>query len=143
MTSTTASIFGATLEKTNRWLKEIAEELGGASDQAAYLALRCTMHALRDRLTLDETAQLAAQLPLIVRGVYYEGWDPSRTPIICRSRAEFIDRVGAECRADLDASIEQMVRAVFAVVSRHVSAGEIDDVKGMLPLPIRELWPET
>ena len=68
------------VEKTNVWLKELAEELGTDDRKFAYRVLRAYLHAVRDRLMVDEAAQLAAQLPELVRGIYYEGWVPSRTP---------------------------------------------------------------
>ena len=69
------------VEKTNVWLKELAAELGTDDRKFAYRVLRAYLHAVRDRLMVDEAAQLAAQLPELVRGIYYEGWVPSRTPM--------------------------------------------------------------
>jgi uncharacterized protein (DUF2267 family) len=36
---------------------------------------------------------------------------------------------------------EPVVRAVFRVLARRVSEGEIEDVKHGLPAGIREFWP--
>jgi uncharacterized protein (DUF2267 family) len=52
------------------------------------------LHALRDRLTVNEAAQFGAQLPMLVRGIYYEGWDPTRLPVKM-NREEFLQRVPA------------------------------------------------
>jgi len=59
----------------------------------AYQALRSTLHTLRDRLTVDEVAQLAAQLPMLVRGFYYEGWDPTGKPLKVRDLESFSQRL--------------------------------------------------
>jgi len=64
---------------------------GTQDKRYAYRALRAVMHAIRDRLTVDETAQLAAQLPELIRGIYYEGWDPSRTPASYHDSKSFLD----------------------------------------------------
>ena len=77
------STFDKTVDKTNHVLKEIEQAYGWPKERRnySYDALRAVLHALRDRLTVDECADLAARLPLLVRGMYCEGWDPSRVPV--------------------------------------------------------------
>jgi len=67
MSATGLEVFDTTLHKTNSWLKELMQELHWQDRRKAYLALKATLHALRDRLTLDEAAQLGAQLPSFCR----------------------------------------------------------------------------
>ena len=142
MSTTGLDVFDSTLQKTNAWLKQIMDELDLDDRQQAYLALRGTLHALRDNLTVDEGAQLAAQLPLLVRGIYYEGWDPSRVPTRDRDRLAFLGRIaGTFERADPEVDPARVAQAVFRVLADHVSTGEVDEVRGMLPQEIRELWP--
>ena len=129
------------VHKTNRWLNELSELAGWDSKQKAYLATRATLHALRDRLTVDETAQLGAQLPMLVRGIYYEGWDPSHKPERLRHKDEFLARIEQQFRSDDLIAPEQVACAVFIVLANRVTAGEIEDVKQILPAEIRELWP--
>src|SRR5918999_2423916 len=90
--STGLYVFDHTVQVTNEWLKGVERELGAANRHRAYLALRSTLHALRDELVPDEAVHLAAQLPMLVRGFYYEGWDPSRTPVKDRDREDFLER---------------------------------------------------
>jgi uncharacterized protein (DUF2267 family) len=132
-------VFNRTVHKTNAWLKEVMRALGGEDRHAAYLALRATLHMLRDRLTVEEVAQLGAQLPMLVRGFYYEGWDPTDKPVRERSFDGFLAGIAMELPNDLDP--EQAARAVFAVLAARISEGEIDDVAHMLPTSIRALWP--
>lgn len=128
-----------TIQKTNEWLKAVQERMGTDDRHHAYVALRATLHALRDRLNPDEALQLGAQLPTLVRGVYYEGWRMIDTPVRVRSLDEFLGVVAVEA-GDPAFDSEAAARAVFAVLAERVSAGEIDDVKRNLPRPIRELW---
>src|SRR5882757_4611024 len=140
MSSTGLEVFDETLHKTNTWLKEIAQVLG-PDRHRAYHALRAVLHCLRDRLTVDEATQLGAQLPMLVRGIYYEAWHPAKTPEKIRSREEFLARVGDHFGKVPSVDTEDAVRAVFQILENHVSPGEIRDVIAVLPQEIRTLWP--
>lgn len=143
MTMTGFDVFDRTLHKTNVWLKEVMAELGTEDRHRAYTALRATLQSLRDRLTVDEAAELGAQLPLLVRGIYYEAWHPSGKPVKERHKEDFLQHVGDYFKDQTGPpDSEEAVRAVFAVISNHVSQGEIEDVKHLLPEELRELWKE-
>jgi uncharacterized protein (DUF2267 family) len=96
---------------------------------------------LRDRLTVEEVAQLGAQLPMLIRGFYYEGWDSTRKPLKLRDREEFLSIVDEEFRTRDTLNAELIARAVFRVLANRVAAGEIEDVKHVLPEEIRDLGP--
>lgn len=141
MSSSGVDVLDSTVQKTNIWLREIMEELRTRDRHLAYAALRVTLHALRDRLTVNEAADLGAQLPMLIRGLYYEGWHPAGQPH--RTDAADLlrsihDHVGRGLGDPEPASI---ARAVFRVLELHVTAGELKDVKQCLPQELRELWP--
>jgi uncharacterized protein (DUF2267 family) len=141
MSATGLSVFDTTLQKTNLWLKELMQLLGWDDKQKSYLALRATLHVLRDRLTIEEVAQLAAQLPMLVRGFYYEGWDPTGKPEKIRDEPEFLARIADKLRDAESVDAEQVARAVFTLLATKVSEGEIKDVRLVLPSALRGLWP--
>ena len=139
MSEADPSIIERSVEKTHIWLKEIAEELGDEDRQYAYRALRAVLHTLRDRLTVDVAAKLAAQLPTLIRGIYYEDWDPSRTPLVIHDVEAFLDHVASEGRLAGETEAAVAVTAVARVLRAHVSPGEIDDVLAVLPDKFRAL----
>jgi uncharacterized protein (DUF2267 family) len=142
MSATNLEVFDNTLQKTNRWLNDAMRLLDTKDKHMAYLAFRSTLHALRDRMTVEEVAQLAAQLPMLMRGLYYEGWDPTGKPLKLRTREEFLDRVAQELPGVGDGmDPEPLARAVFVVLGERLTEGEIEDLKASLPEKIRELWP--
>lgn len=134
MTDTGYPAFTATLDKTNRILKEIEAAYGWPLDRRnqSYAALRSVLHALRDRLPISEAAQLGAQLPMLVRGLYYEGWEPGRVPVRM-DRDEFLDRVRQDFGYDVDGGIEDVVRTVVSTLRDYVTEGEWDDIRSSLP----------
>lgn len=141
MSMTGLEVFDTTVHKTNSWLKDVMQEIHRDDRRKAYDALRATLHALRDRLTLEEVAQLGAQLPMLIRGFYYEGWDPTGKPLKVRQKEQFLAQIEQQFRADDHIDPEKVARAVFTVLAKRVSDGEIEDVKQILPEEIRELWP--
>jgi uncharacterized protein (DUF2267 family) len=141
MSATGLDVFDTTLHKTNIWLNDLMQVLGWSDRHKAYLALRTTLHALRDRLTLEEVAQLSAQLPMLIRGFYYEGWDPTDKPLRVRHKEQFLARIEQPFRGDDSVDPERVTRAVFTVLAKRVTEGEIEDVKHVLPAEIRDLWP--
>ena len=139
---TLAASLSHAVQLTQQWLKELRNN-GDLDDEAAALsALRAVLHQLRDRLTPEEAIDLAAQLPLIVRGIYFEAWRPVRTPQKLHTREEFIGGVAHKLRPHPIAA-EAAVRDVFALLAHHCDPGEIADVVDQLPTEIKELWPET
>lgn len=139
MSDTEPSIIQHSVEKTHIWLNEVAAALGDDDRQYAYRALRAVLHALRDRLTVDVAAKLAAQLPTLIRGVYYEDWDPSRTPLAIHDVQTFLDHVAEEGHMAGETEASIAVSAVARVLRAHVSAGEIDGVLAVLPDAFRGL----
>ena len=142
MAATGLKPFDSTLQTTHIWLDEIMQELAWKDRHKAYHALRTVLHTLRDRLPPDEAVHLGAQLPMLVRGFYYEGWHPANKPVKERTRDEFLVHVSDAFLFDTEADVFAITRAVFKVLAEHVTAGEIEDVKHVLPAGVRDLWPE-
>lgn len=138
MSDTALNIFDGTLQKTHLWLREIRDELGYGDEHLAYNALRAALHALRDRLTLDEAVQLGAQLPLLVRGIYYDGWTPRGKPEKMHVEL-FLERIREGFRGEDAPDPQKIARAVFKVLSRRVSEGEVREVVDVLPKDLRQL----
>lgn len=139
MSATGLEVFDKTLQMTNIWLEEIMEEIG-PDRQIAWKILSTVLHKLRDRVPVETAAHLGAELPLLVRGVYYDMYQPARQPIDCRDIEEFTAEVD-EWLADVrPVDAEDAIKAVFRVLSRHVDQGQIEKVQKVLPESIRTVW---
>lgn len=131
-----------TVQLTHIWINDLDERLGWNDKARSYRLLKSVLHALRDWLQINEAADLAAQLPGLLRGAYYEQWRPAATPVKKRGKAEFMARVEELFKTDPLEHPAQAVMAVFELLSEKISKGEIDDVRRALPEELRNLWPE-
>src|SRR5262249_57626595 len=110
---------------------------------AAYAALRATLHGLRDQLATDHVARFGAQLPMLVRGIYYEGWDPPSPAAGGRERTDFLESLRHELRDHPELrDPERAARLVFTVIAMHVAPGEVRKISHALPRELRALWPQ-
>jgi uncharacterized protein (DUF2267 family) len=126
----------------DKWLKELLEKAELADEAAAYSVLRTVLHQLRDRLTLEEAVDLGAQMPLIVRGLFFEGWQPHKVPRKIRTKEKFLGDITDEI-LPFTYPVEWAVKSVFALLAHHCDPGEIADVIDQLPGGLKELWPES
>jgi uncharacterized protein (DUF2267 family) len=139
---TVPSTIAHTVQQTQEWLKELRDNADLDDEAAALSVLRAVLHQLRDRLTPEEAVELGAQLPTILRGIYYEGWRPTRTPERIRSKQKFLDAVTMKLLPRPIAA-ERAVMDVFFLIAHHCDPGEISQVIGQLPPEIKDLWPEN
>ncbi len=142
MTQTGLPTFDNTVQVTNEWLNDLMLELGKDDRHLAYSAMRSVLHALRDRLTVEHASALGAQLPMLVRGFYFEGWKPHGKPTRERRKDQFLAKVRREMRRGPALNVEdseQMARAVLHTVKRHLGDGTMERLRKTLPKDLREL----
>jgi uncharacterized protein (DUF2267 family) len=139
MTTIGVRTLDTSLETTKDWLREVQDQMMLEDEQQAFRVVRAVLQTLRDRLTVTEAAHFASQLPMLLQGVYYHGWTPTHKPARIRNREEFLDQIAEDLMHEHDP--EEACRAVFSMIERKMPGGEIEDVKSILPAPIRDLWP--
>jgi uncharacterized protein (DUF2267 family) len=139
MSATGLDVFDKTLQTTNIWLDEIMQRIG-PDRQVAWKVLSTVLHKLRDRLRVDLAAHLGAQLPLLVRGVYYDQYEPAKQPTDCDTPEQFRAEVAEWLRDTRPIDPDEAIAAVFAVLSRHVAEGQIAKVRGAMPRALQMLW---
>jgi uncharacterized protein (DUF2267 family) len=142
MSATGLEVFDKTIQITNTWLGEIMETLG-PDRQVAWHALGAVLRTVRDRIPLGLAAHLGAQLPLLVRGMYYDQWRPSEQPQKWRSVDEFFSIISGELSKLRPVNVRDAARAVFQVLNHHVDPNQVAKVKEALPEDVRRLWPLT
>lgn len=131
-------VFEKTLQTTNIWLDEISAVLG-PDRRVAWKVLSVVLHKLRDRLPAALSAHLSAELPLLVRGVYYDQFEPDKQPMRW-DYDEFVSEVSKWLSDTRPVDPVLAIQAVFQVLSRHLPRGKIDKVQNALPEALRSAW---
>lgn len=144
MKLTGLEIFDSTIQRTNNWLKELMQELNWVDYRRTYLAFRCVLHALRDHLPVKEAVFLGEQLPMLIRGAYFERWNPEGKPQPANSREDFLSTLAIYLARDGEntSGAEAVMRAVFRLLERKASEGEIAEVQHLFPKVLDDLWPQ-
>jgi uncharacterized protein (DUF2267 family) len=139
MSATGLDTFDKTLQTTHVWLDDICEELG-PDKQVAWHALGAVLRAIRDRIPVELAAHLGAELPILVRGTYYDQYKPEAQPEAFRSRAEFLEHVEKGLAGARPTNPETATRAVLETLARHVPHGQLEKVRHALPEEVRAIW---
>jgi uncharacterized protein (DUF2267 family) len=137
MSSTGVRSLDLSIAKTNAWLAETAGEFGTEDRQFAYRVTRAWLHTLRDRLPVPVAANFAAQLPELLRGVFYGGWNPSKVPVKFGPN-EYVLRFARDAGIR-DAEVARAAALVTRAVRRHVSGGALDEALDVLPPDLSQL----
>lgn len=139
MTNTGLEEFDNTIQKTNLILKEIEQSFGWENRRnQSYAAMRAVLHTLRDRLPVAEAVQLGAQLPTLIRGMYYDGWNPAKVPVKM-NKEEFLQEIRRQFPFSIEGDIEDVVSVVLMALQKHISLGEAEDIISDLPKDVAEI----
>jgi len=139
MSATGLEVFDKTLQTTHIWLDELMETVG-PDRNLAWHVLGAVLRSLRDRLPAELAAHLGAQLPLLVRGAYYDQYRPGHVPERLHTDDEFLTYVASELGGTRPVNVREATRSVLQVLTHHVTPEQVAKVRRSLPKSIRELW---
>lgn len=144
MPQTDVTALNHTLEETHKWLQELRDQGPFESEQQAYSYLRAVLHAVRDRLTVEEASHFAAELPMLVRGFYYEGWRPALAPNRDRKTVDdFLEAVRESLRDETTpiSDTGAATTAVLGLLTNRMAEGQIRHARDQMPKDMQPLWP--
>lgn len=139
MSATGVTALDHTVAETNAWLNSLDRELHLQDRHRAYGALRAVLHALRDRVPPEVAIKLGAQLPILIRGVYYEGWHAAGTPTKERHIEEFADHIAQQLPPEFPLDPLTVARGVFEILWEKLDPGEFTKLMNHLPTALRSL----
>ena len=141
MSQNRPEVLSRSVQETDLWLKELAEDMRLENQSQAYGALRAVLHALRDRLTVDMAAHLASQFPLVVTGIFFDGWKPAQSPTSSiQTRADFIEAVRERAHGHGEFDPNHAAISVLRLLEKKVSPGQIEKVVDQLPADLKDYW---
>ncbi|WP_299417787.1 DUF2267 domain-containing protein [uncultured Sulfitobacter sp.] len=140
MTTQGLEVIDHSVHLTHEWINELAGRLDWTSKRSALRLMRVTLHRIRDHLLVDELAQMSAQLPVMIRGFFFEGWVPKDTPIKERHEEEFITFVGHQMADTSEYRGRDDIKCVFDLLNARLSRGEVEDIRASLPQDLRDMW---
>ncbi|WP_432827329.1 DUF2267 domain-containing protein [Dactylosporangium sp. CA-092794] len=133
--------FNHALHTANVWLADIAGAFDTGDRRYTQRALRAWLHALRDRLTVTSAAKFGAQLPELLRGIYYDGWAPSKVPV--RYGVEqYLQRFAAQSGIS-PAQVPATAATITQVIGEHMSPGQLAESLSELPADLRAVVTDT
>ncbi len=137
-------------QEGNEFLSRLATSLGHPEEKGRTgIIMRSVMHTLRERITMGESLNLLAQLPMFLKGIYVDNWKYQEKPANIKKKEEFLDAVKnhqaqyGEQDFDWEKSTEDIVKIVLRELSTYVSRGEFEDIMAQMPQPIKELIHES
>ena len=140
--SSNVEVLDRTIQQTNLWLDDIATHLGASDRQTAYHASRAVLLSVRDRIGIDNAAHLAAQLPLMIRGIFYENFHPAGTPTQEDTQDAFLKKISSLVSPSIDLDPHKAAKSVLRVLYERIDPNEVAKVASLFPMPLRSLWPE-
>src|SRR6516162_7354191 len=137
--TTGLDVFDSTVQQTNLWLKDLMARIPTTDRHYAYRLLRATLHTFRDRIGPENAVHFGAQLPMLIRGFYYEGWQPNKPQTKTRHLDNFLDAIEEEAGLSFGSDVQSKVKAVFATVADKIDAHEMEKLRKVLPAELQPL----
>lgn len=132
----------------NHFIYEVMEALNTTNGPKAGRITRAVLHAIRDRIPPIDAIQLGQQLPMAIKGIYFDQYSITGKPVVIRNKKRFLnfikDHDGVSANRDF-LSYEEVVdalQAVFLVLENHISPGQVHQLRNLLHREIIELIEE-
>lgn len=142
-----ATNFDKYAQDANRFINSLAARLGHPNETArTAIILRSVLHTLRDRLTVSESLDLLAQLPMFIKGVYVDNWKYLERPTSVSTVEDFKEEVKrhqdlyGEYEFNWNNPTEEIVLAVLDELSNYTSDGEARHIIAQLPEGLKDFF---
>jgi uncharacterized protein (DUF2267 family) len=136
------NLFKHQCQEADHFINDLALLLGRPDDpDHALRVLKSVLHALRKKITVFDTLHIISQLPLILKGIYVDGWELDQPLSEAETIDEFLELIrnftpNAKNDFANDEEAKEKIRIVFFALRQYVSEDEFDHVRDELPKEI-------
>ena len=134
------------LQEASGFFKNLATQLGTPDDiDHAVRVLKGVFRALRRRIIPDDSLHIVSHLPLVLKGMYVDGWTINEPLSEAQTLDEFLFdiRNNTERKANADFASDELARkkitAVLNALKQFISNGEMRHVRDELPREIAQM----
>jgi uncharacterized protein (DUF2267 family) len=132
------------------FINNLSEELGHPDEKGRVgIIARSVMHTLRDRITISESLDVIAQLPMFLKAIYVDNWKYMEKPLKFDTVEEFSKEVEkrqemqGEQDFDWNKSTEEIAQIVFKELGKYLTDGEAGHVIDQLPKDLKSLFEKS
>ena len=139
--------FESYVQEGREFVNKVALALGNPDDRAhAARVISAFFHALRERISPEESLHFISPLPMFLKAVYVDGWKLSKTTYKADTITAFLNEIRKHspltAARDLgnDMEAERVIRNVISILRDYIDQGEFDDIRAQLPDEIASLF---
>lgn len=126
------------LQEANGWFNELNLSMP-TSSRETFLVFKAVLHSIRDTLNAQNATYLGTHLPLLIKGIYYEGWDPSNNPRNLSCTEDFFDIVDERYHGERIIEAVEEISAVVRFLSKKIGQDE-SWLRDFVPKELSVLW---
>lgn len=134
-------------QEANAFMNELSGQLGHPeSKEQTAIILRSVLHVLRDRISISESLDVLAQLPMFLKAIYVDQWKFRERPKKWSSINEFKEEIKeeqskfGETDFDWPESTDKIAQMVFNSLRKYLTEGQVAHIEDNMPLELKPLF---
>lgn len=139
--------FDKYVHDANEYFKYLATKLGHPDEQNRVVFIwRAVMHTIRDRIHISESIDLISPLPMILKGMYVEGWKYHDKPLYdfetleqMKTQVKALQNKYGEARFDWSKPTDEIISITLESLEKYVPAEQMEQIRNQLPDDIKEV----
>lgn len=137
-------------QDAHTYINELAHELEHPEEKKRVLQIwRAVMHTVRDRIQLGESFQVIDPLPMILKGIFVEGWKYTENPPLnyetleeMKTEVKNLQRRYGEEDFPWKKSTEEIITITIGSLKKFLQGNQVRQILDQMPKEIKTYMPE-